>query len=179
MRAVRKVHRTTAVLLFLFFFIIASTGIMLGWKKNSNGKILPDTFRGTSTELSEWLPVDSLYANACRILQDSLFAGVSVELDRVDIRPDKGSVKFLFTEGYREIQLDGATGKLLHMGVRYSDLIEHIHDGTIVDRLLGIPGGLFKLVYTTLMGIALLTFTITGFWLWDGPKRMRRSKRSA
>lgn len=178
LRKVRKVHRTTAVMLFLFFFIIASTGIILGWKKNSGGRILPDTYRGTSTELSEWLPVDSLYRNACKILRDSLSAGVSVELDRMDIRPDKGSVKFLFTEGYREIQLDGATGKLLHMGVRYSDLIEHIHDGSIADRLLGIRSGLFKLVYTTLMGMALLTFTLTGFWLWYGPKRMQRSKRS-
>ncbi len=96
----------------------------------------------------------------------------------MDIRPDKGSVKFLFTGGYWEVQLDGATGELLHMGVRYSDFIENIHDGTIIDRLLGIRSGLFKLVYTNLMGIALLTFTLTGFWLWYGPKRMRRSKRS-
>jgi uncharacterized iron-regulated membrane protein len=178
LRAVRKVHRTTAIMLFFFFFLIASTGIILGWKKNSNGKILPDTYRGTSTELRDWLPVDSLYKNACKIMRDSLSSGVSVELDRMDIRPDKGSVKFIFTEGYREIQLDGATGKLLHMSVRYSDLIENIHDGTIFDRLLGIRSGLFKVGYTSLMGIALLTFTLTGFWLWYGPKRMRRSKRS-
>jgi hypothetical protein len=26
------------------------------------------------------------------------------------------------------------------------------------------------------MGVSLLVFTITGFWLWYGPKRMRRNK---
>ncbi len=177
LRTVRVIHRTTAILLFLFFFVIASTGILLGWKKNSNGKILPDTRRGTSSELAGWLPLDSLHRNACRILYDSVSPLSSAELERIDIRMDRGVVKFVFREGYREVQLDGATGRLLHSGIRYSDLIENIHDGTLVDRLLRSERGLFKLVYTTVMGLALLTFTATGFWLWVGPKRMRPSSR--
>ena len=32
--------------------------------------------------------------------------------------------------------------------------------------------------YTTTMKLALVTFTITGFWLWYGPKRMRRNQRA-
>ncbi len=33
LRIVRKIHRTTGVFLFIFFFIIGITGLLLGWKK--------------------------------------------------------------------------------------------------------------------------------------------------
>ena len=59
-RVVRKIHRTTGALLFTFFFLIAISGLILGWKKNSNGLILPKSYQGTSTELSNWLPLDTL-----------------------------------------------------------------------------------------------------------------------
>ena len=75
-----------------------------------------------------------------------------------------------------EIQVDGVTGKLLQVQKRRSDIIEKIHDGSILDHHLG-TGGYIKLFYTSVMSIALMTFTITGFWLWYGPKRMRRARR--
>ena len=34
-----------------------------------------------------------------------------------------------------------------------------------------------KLAYTSVMGLALLGFTVTGFWLWYGPRRMRARRR--
>ena len=60
---------------------------------------------------------------------------------------------------------------------RRSDFIENIHDGSILDHLTGTSGEQIKLVYTSMMGVALLTFTITGFWLWIGPRRMRSMSR--
>lgn len=33
LRIFRKVHRTTGALLFVFFFVVAITGLLLGWKK--------------------------------------------------------------------------------------------------------------------------------------------------
>jgi hypothetical protein len=83
-------------------------------------------------------------------------------------------VKFIFAENFWGIQLDGATGQLLHIERRRSDFIEKIHDGSILDDYFKIGNGIIKLVYTTVMGLALLLFTITGFWLWYGPKRMKR-----
>ena len=80
-------------MLFIFFFIIAVTGILLGWKNNSNGFILPKTEQGTSIELKNWLPIDSLHKNACKIMQDSVAPNISLELDRIDIRKNKGIVK--------------------------------------------------------------------------------------
>ncbi|MEL7423523.1 MAG: PepSY domain-containing protein, partial [Bacteroidota bacterium] len=69
-------------------------------------------------------------------------------------------------------QLDLSNGKLLSFGKRRSDLLEQIHDGSIIDRRLG--WSFFKLLYTTISGLALFLFTVTGFWLWYGPKRMRK-----
>jgi len=174
LRIFRKVHRMTGASLFAFFFIVSITGLLLGWKKNTGGFLLAPTIEGSSTDLKEWLPMDSLHSIACRVLHDSVSADLSLDLDRIDIRKEKGVVKFVFTEHYWGIQLDGATGKLLQIERRRSDFVENIHDGSILDNYLG-TNGIIKLIYTTVMGIALLIFTITGFWLWYGPKRMRRS----
>ena len=95
-------------------------------------------------------------------------------MDRIDIRPDKGMAKFVFADHFNGIQLDMATGEVLHIEKRRADLIEKIHDGSILDHYLDTGGGQIKLFYTTVIGLALLVFTVTGFWLWYGPKRMRR-----
>jgi hypothetical protein len=87
-------------------------------------------------------------------------------------------IKFIFVEDFWGIQLDGTTGKLLHIEERRSDFIEKVHDGSILDYYLGTTGDQIKLLYTSIMGISLLMFTITGFWLWYGPKRMRKGKRA-
>lgn len=178
-RIFRKVHRTTGALLFFFFLFISITGLLLGWKKNSNGLILAKTEKGTSTELSEWLPLETLKSNAQKIFRDSISNELSPEIDRIDVRPDKGILKFTFVDNFYGIQLDGATGTLLKIERRRSDFIEQVHDGSILDRYLGTSGGQIKLIYTSVMGLALLVFTITGFWLWYGPKRMKRIAKNS
>lgn len=178
LRIFRKIHRTTGAFLFIFFFFISVTGILLGWKKNSGGYILPKSYTGTSTDLKDWLPIDSLHKNACKILHDSVSTDLSLELERIDIRPEKGMVKFVFIDHFWGVQIDGATGKLLHIERRRSDFIESLHDGSFLDYYFGTTGEIIKLIYTTIMGFALLTFTITGFWLWYGPKRMRKSQQN-
>ena len=174
LRIFRRVHRITASVLFLFFFVIATTGILLGLKKHSGEMIQAKSYQGTSTDLKDWLPMDSLYTNACQAFRDSISKALPAEASRIDVRMDKGMVKFVFAMGFWGIQVDGASGKVLHVERRRSDFIEMLHDGSIVDYLVGSSSGLVKLVYTLIMGFALLLFTITGFWLRYGPKRMRR-----
>ncbi len=173
LRTFRKIHRVTGASLFVFFFFISITGLLLGWKKHSGGVILSKSYQGTSTDLKDWLPIDSLHKNACAYLHDSISKDLSLDLERIDIRKDKGMVKFVFAKHFWSIQLDGSTGKLLHVERRRADYIEKIHDGSILDYYFDTSYGQIKLIYTTIMGLALLTFTITGFWLWYGPKRMR------
>ncbi|MHA7864386.1 PepSY domain-containing protein [Flagellimonas marinaquae] len=177
LRIFRKVHRTTGALLFIFFFFISISGLFLGWKKNSNGYILPKTQKGTTADLKQWLPVDSLHTIACTTLHSEVSPDLSLEIDRIDMRKEKGSVKFVFVDSFYEVQLDGATGNVLSIGKRRSDFLENIHDGSLVDDYLGLEG-YFKLIYTSVMGVSLLIFTITGFWLWYGPKRMRKANKA-
>jgi len=173
LRVVRRVHRTTGALLFTFFFVIAVTGLLLGWKKNSDGLILPKTEQGISTELKNWLPLDTLQIIAFKTLKNSIDKNIDLNLQRIDARPEKGIVKFIFDNHYWGIQLDGASGDVLAITKRRSDFFENIHDGSILDIVFGTSGEIIKLIYTSIMGVALLIFTITGFWLWYGPKIMR------
>jgi uncharacterized iron-regulated membrane protein len=176
LRSVRKIHRNTGVLLFAFFFIIGITGLLLGWKKNSFGLILPPTASGTSKDLREWKSLYELNALADSTLLAATGPETSTRLDRIDARKDKGIVKFVYIQDYWEVQMDGATGKPLQITQRRSDLIEDLHDGSFFDLYFHTKGEPIKLVYTLIMGIALLIFTITGFWLWYGPKQIRRKK---
>lgn len=176
LRGVRKIHRATGIALFALFLIIAFSGLLLGWKKNSSGYILPNTQQGVSSNLADWMPLDHLKDLAIQTLQDSVGADLSPELDRIDARPSKGILKFTFTAHYWEVQLDATNGTPLSVALRRSDFLEALHDGSILDRNLKLDGGYFKLVYTSVMALALILFSLTGFWLWYGPKLMRRKK---
>lgn len=173
LRTFRKVHRTTGAILFVAFFVVAVTGLLLGWKKHSGGLILPESYKGKSADPKDWLPVHVLHENADKIFREQLSPDLPLTLDRIDFRPDKGMVKFVYVAGYWGIQLDCTTGELLHIERRRSDLIEQIHDGSVLDHFFATKYGQIKLIYTSITGTALLIFTITGFWLWYGPKRMR------
>lgn len=177
LRTFRKIHRITGAFLFVFFFILASSGLLLGWKKNTGGLILPKTVKGQSNNPQDWLPLDVLHEKAVEIARQKISPDFPTELDRIDIRPDKGMAKFIFAKDYWGLQIDLTTGELLQLEKRHSDFIENIHDGLILDHIFGTDGEQFKLVYTSIMGFSLLTFTITGFWLWFGPKRMRATRR--
>jgi len=169
-RVIRKIHRITASFLSVALLIVAVSGILLGWKKNSNGYLHPVSQTGTTTHLSQSLPLDSLNAIAIRTLHETGRNGLSEELDRIDIRPDKGMVKFVFAHHYHGIQIDGATGRVLSIENRRSDLVEDIHDMSFIDHILGIDGEVFKLIYTSFTGLSLLVFTVTGIWLRYRPR---------
>jgi uncharacterized iron-regulated membrane protein len=173
-RLFRWLHRKLAVPTFTFLFIIAITGILLGVKKQTG--LLAPTQKGTSKDLAAWLPIDSLQKLAVLSLKREVNPHLSTEIDRIDIRPSKGIVKFVFTDHYWSLQLDGTTGALLSKEKRNSDLIENIHDGSILDRLWG-TGETAKIGYTVTLGISLLLLIVSGFWLWYGPKKIRQLKR--
>jgi hypothetical protein len=98
-------------------------------------------------------------------------------LERIDIRKEKGIVKFVYAKHYWEVQLDGATGNVLQVNLRKSDFIEDIHDASYLDTYFNTKGEPIKLTYTLIMGVALFLFCATGFWLWYGPKLLRNKKR--
>lgn len=168
LRKFRTWHRFFGTGLGLFMFITASTGILLGWKKNVD-ILQPPEQKGTLNELSEWVSIETIVHSASHAIDSVL--GYSIEVDKLDVRPSKGITKVLFKEGYWEVQVDGTTGKSLSVMQRHSDWIEHIHDGSII-------GDLFKIAYTNTLGWGLLLLAISGFWLWYGPKVVRKIKMS-
>ena len=44
LRQVRAIHRFLGITLFALFLLIGMSGLLLGWKKNSGGYILPEGF---------------------------------------------------------------------------------------------------------------------------------------
>ena len=68
------------------------------------------------------------------------------------------------------------TVELLLKEKRTSDFIENLHDGSILDKILGTSDEQIKASYMTLTGIGLVVLIISGFWLWIGPKRIRKLK---
>lgn len=174
-RQYRKLHRYVGSVLVIFFFTVAVTGLLLGWKKHSGGYILPNTEKGSSNNLSAWKPLNTLATAAQHALhkQDS---SLSTVIDRMDVRADKGTVKVSFKGNFYEVQVDGATAKVLAINLRKSDVIEQIHDGSLLDSVFNNDGGWFKLGYTSMLGIGLLILSISGFWLWYNPKRIRKMK---
>ena len=156
-RRFRWLHRKIAIFLFIFFLVISVTGFLLGIKKQTG--LLAPTQKGRSDNLSTWLTVDSLQKNAVRYLQDSVSPTLSVTVDRIDIRPDKGIVKFAIE-------------------TRKSDFIEKIHDGSILDKIFGTGGEQVKVSYTIIMASSLFILVLSGFWLWLGPKRLRKSRKN-
>ncbi|MFY8037539.1 MAG: DNA mismatch repair protein, partial [Cyclobacteriaceae bacterium] len=126
----------------------------------------PPTQKGSSVNLSEWVSFDRVVSTAHHAL-DSV-AHVSGEIEKLDVRIDKGVIKVIYLN-YWEVQIDGKTGKALSVAQRPSDWIEHIHDGSIISDN-------FKLLYTNYTGWSLLILSITGFWLWFGPRKIRNEK---
>ena len=176
LRLVRKIHRFTGVGLFLFLFSSGITGLLLGWKKNSMGLILAETSQGVSKDSKDWLPIDLLIGIATKHPVNLKNGKIPGEVDRIEIRPDKGIVKINYKSNYKGLQIDATTGKILMIESRNADLIEHIHDGSFFDKQTGNKFGAFKLFYTSLCGLGLITFCITGFWMWYGPKKFRKSQ---
>lgn len=166
LRRLRVLHKWVGIPLAFFFILISFTGLLLGWKKNSD-TIQPPTLSGSNQNVSGWLALDTLCRRA-ELALDSLSIGAG-SIDRLEVRFDKGIIKVLFSEGYWEVQVDPANGKIKSVAQRHSDWIEHLHDGSLISEI-------FKLGYTSTSSIGLLILACSGVYLWYGPKVIRRNK---
>lgn len=166
LRQFRSIHKWVGISVALFMVITSITGVMLGWKKNVE-LLQPATLKGGTLDVTKWVSFETISQSALRAIDSVTHTENSI--DRLDVRFDKGIIKVLFTKGYWEVQVDPATGKTLSVAQRHADWIEHIHDGSIISDF-------FKLIYTNYIGWGLLFLSITGFWLWYGPKVIRKAK---
>ncbi|MEM0983328.1 MAG: PepSY domain-containing protein [Planctomycetota bacterium] len=169
----RSWHRWAAVLSALPVVVILATGVILQLKKDV-AWIQPPSAKGSERELGPSIGFDAIL-DAARTVEE---AGIDswADVDRLDVRPDKGMVKVRGVSRW-EVQVDTATGEVLQVAYRRSDLIESIHDGSFF------AGDVTKLWVFLPAGAALLLLWISGVYLWLLPvvtramNKNRRGKR--
>ncbi|MFN3802141.1 PepSY domain-containing protein [Belliella pelovolcani] len=170
-RISRRLHKWFGVPIAVFLILVSVTAIMLAWKKEM--RLIPTSQKTRVAEGANWIPVEQIIVAATTHMKDSV--GKSYEIDRVDIRPDKGIAKVVFKRHFTEIQVDGLSGEILSVSQRNSDLIEKIHDGSILDFIFGRDGGV-KHIYSTVTSIFLILLCVTGLMLWYNPKAIKKEK---
>lgn len=161
----RKTHYWLAIFVALPLMVIAGSGILLQLKKQLPW-VQPAERAGVGGA-----PALSL-AQVVEICSQVPEAQVRTweDIQRVDVRPAKGMLKVWAKSGW-EIQLDTATGELLQVAYRRSDLIEAIHDGSFFHRWV-------KLGIFLPAGVVLLLLWLTGLYLFFLPiLRRRRAAR--
>lgn len=169
LRWLRNLHKWLGLPLIVFFLLVGITSILLAWKKKA--ELLPPTLE-TKMESGSWiLPSEMVEIGEAEMQK----LGKDSEVDRIDIRPDKGTAKITFKTHFTEVQVDGFSGEVLSVGTRHSDWIEKVHDGSIVDFYLG-GDEATKLTYSTLTALGLILMSLSGFYLWYYPKLIRRLK---
>jgi uncharacterized iron-regulated membrane protein len=162
----RKLHRFGAVLVALPFLVVIVTGILLQVKKDV-AWVQPPTVKGQSKEPA--IAFDRLLS----ILQGVPEAGVQswADVDRVDVRPKDGVAKVM-CKNRTEVQVDFATGEVVQVAYRRSDLIESIHDGSFFADAA-------KLSVFLPTAVIVLGLWLTGMYLWVLPHSVKFWRRRA
>jgi phosphotransferase system glucose/maltose/N-acetylglucosamine-specific IIC component len=173
----RLLHRKIASILFIFFFIIAITGLLLGMKSIFTKTIFENKQKTASITLSKILPLDSLEKIATVFINDKTKNDFK-HVERIEVRPSKGIAVAYYKNNF-SIQLNATNGIPLLIEQKNSGIIQDIHDGAVLGDLFGNKaGGTSKIIYSLIMGTSLLLLTITGFYMWYKPKQIKNSKNA-
>ena len=161
----RKLHRWGAVATVAPLLLVTLTGLLLQVKKQSDW-VQPPTARGASD--IPGIAFDDILAAAVRATADEPRVAIEAwdDIDRLDVRIDKGVVKVRGKSRW-EVQVDTATGEVLQVAYRRSDLIESLHDGSFF-------GDWAKLWVFLPNGLVLFGLIGTGAYLWVLPKLAKR-----
>lgn len=160
----RKIHRWGAILIALPFLIVLITGLFLQVKKEF-AWVQPLTQEGVSTDLE--LSFDEILEISSNVDE----AGIKnwSDIDRLDVRPDKGMVKVRGVNNW-EIQIDTKTGDVLQVEFRRSGIIEALHDGSWFHDSA-------KLWIFLPSGIIVTILWITGIYMFFIPYFQKRKNR--
>jgi uncharacterized iron-regulated membrane protein len=160
----RKLHRWGAILIAAPLLLVICTGLLLLLKKHLPW-VQPPMQRGQSQAPA--ISFDQLLAQASTVPEAQISSWK--DIDRLDVRPANGIVK-VHAKNHWELQLDTATGEVLQVRYRRSDLIESLHDGSWFHSSA-------KLWVFLPSGVVLLALWGTGVYLWWLPVAGRRASR--
>lgn len=164
----RKVHFWGAAVIALPVLVTVVTGLLLLVKKEV-AWIQPPTQTGHAPKVMAERTLAEMFGKAQSVPEANIQSWA--DLKRVDVKPRRGIVKFVAQNNW-EVQIDTATGSVLQVAYRRSDLIEALHDGSFF-------AGWTKLGLWLPAGLGLLILWLTGVYLfallqW---KRWRQRRR--
>lgn len=162
----RQIHHWASPVIMLPLGLVVLTGLLLMLKKEFDW-IQPPTQKGVAREALPTQDFSALFAAAQGVPELELSRWA--DLDRVDVKPDKGVVKFVAANRW-EAQVDLATGEVLQVAYRRSDLIESLHDGSFF------AGGVKRYIFLP-SGVLLLVLWGTGIYLFVLPHATKAAKR--
>ena len=141
--------------------VVLCTGLLLQVKKQVTW-VQPPERRGSGGAPALALP--DVLARVQAVPQ----AGIRTwdDVERVDVRPGKGIMKVIGHSRW-EVQLDAASGAVLQVAYRRSDLIEQLHDGSFFSAAA-------KTVVFLPVAVIVLGLWVTGVYLFLLPIRQRR-----
>lgn len=151
-------------------FILGASGLLLTWKDQLQLK--PKT-QIAAVNNSDLISLDIIKNNAIKHIEN---LNLSSKINRIDYRPAKGIAKIRFENHFTELQVDCYTGKIISEKQRTADVIEMIHDGSILDFLFKNQSAPLKLIYSTTTSLGLMILAFSGFWLWIKPRQLKKLK---
>ncbi|UTW53927.1 PepSY-associated TM helix domain-containing protein [Kordiimonas sp. SCSIO 12610] len=168
----RQIHHWGSIIIAIPLLVMIGAGILLMLKKEIEW-IQPKSQKGIEREAIPTRSLAELYEAAKTVEH----AGITTwaDLERVDVKADKGMVKFVSATNW-EVQVDANTAEILQVAFRRSDIIEQIHDGSFFADWA-------KLWLFLPAGIVLFVLWITGIYLFFLPHvkkwQKKRSRKSA
>ncbi len=166
----RRLHKTVAIPLVTFLFLVGVTGLLLTWKDELQ-------LNPPSQNISQQQHLIGLQVIEDIALSYSDSLNIDNTINRIDYRPSKGIAKVRFEHHFTELQINCYTGDIISTKQRTADVIEMIHDGSIVDYLFKSESEYTKLLYSTITSLGLILLSISGFIMWLRPKQIKALKR--
>lgn len=161
---IRRVHYWTTAFVALPLLVVIASGLLLQAKKHWEW-VQPAERAATGAPPSAAVGFPELLAALAE--RPELRVTGWGDVARLDVRPAKGLAKAWLACGL-EVQLDLATGAVLHVAPRRSDWIESLHDGS------WFAGEWSKLGLFLPVGVALLLLWASGVWMFLQPFLARR-----
>ena len=152
-----------------FLLLIGVSGLLLTWKDEL--KLNP-----TSNQIESNHTLIGLDAIETIALNYADTNNLDRLINRIDYRPAKGIAKVRFEHHFTEVQINCYTGDIISTKQRTADIIEMIHDGSIIDHLFKSRSENVKLLYSTLTSLGLILLGLSGFMLWLRPKQIKGLK---
>ncbi|MCG9896201.1 MAG: PepSY domain-containing protein [Fimbriimonadaceae bacterium] len=176
-RLSRTLHKWSGVVLSLFLILLGVTGLLLAIKSRV-GWLRVETQDGAEIAgLVQVIPIE-------QVAEAAFSAGLASiqkreDIYQIDYRRKQNTFKVLSADRYDEVQVCGATGKVLSVARRNDQWIEDIHDLSFFNENL-------RTTLLPVVGFGLTALGVTGIVIFFTPvvrrarfERDRKAKKSS